>query len=374
MKLFQIIIFISIVSCQQPKQETSIVPQLKLSIDEVKVPIPDDVPNDWGFGASSWEANERILHLYDINRKEIIQYSLDQEKELKRISPFSDTLDPGNVPLHLYRLNEGYFLSQEQKLGFMKIDDQGNLIKLWNNFIPSRDKIKNWNYDFKYWLRSSPTRNLSMLNEYTVPIFVELANVANGVFREDFYVHDLFATLDMKEGVIRKFPIRFPDGFLINGRSFPRNSIPAFTAMGEGKIAYNFGINDIIHVLDTQTGEVTDFAVPNNEAPVDIMPIDQSTYMDASQSSEVFANSFYYSQLSYDPYRKVLLRMGLKTVNGETSRVLEIINKDMKIVGQFEVPQQYSPVPYFFPNEMWFPYRRGYKENEMMLLRVVIEE
>jgi len=368
------LILVVIVSCQQPKQETIIVPQLNLSIDEVKFPIPDDIPNDWGFGASSWDANERILHLYDPYRKDIVQYSLDQEKELKRISPFSDTLDPGDGQIFLYKFKGGYFLSSPPSFGFMKLDDGGNLINLWDDYILKKGKIKNWNYDYKFSLRSSKTMALSMLDEWTVPIFVDLANVALGVYREDFYNHDLFAILDMKEGVIKRFPIRFPKEFLVNGRSYPRNSMPAFTAMGEGKMAYSFGINDSIHVLDTETGEVTDYAVPNIEAPVNIMPMDQDTFMDSNQSSAVYVNSFYYSQLSYDPYRKGLLRMGLKTVNGISSRVLEIIDEDMKIIGQFEVPQQYSPVPYFFPNEMWFPYRRGYKEDEMMLLRVRIED
>jgi hypothetical protein len=373
MKFFQILMFVCIVSCQS-KQETIIVPQLRLSIDEVKMPIPDNMPNDWGFGASSWEGNERILHLYDINRKEIIQYSLDQEEELKRISPFSDTLDPGNVPLHLYRLNEGYYLSQEPKLGFMKIDDEGNLIKLWNSFIPRNNIINNWDYDYKYFLRSSKTGSLSMLDEWTIPIQVELANVAFGVYREDFYEHDLFATLDMKEGVIRRFPIRFPKDFLLNGRSYPLSGLCSYTAMSGGKIAYNFGINDVIHVLDTQTGEVTDYAVPNSTAPVNIIPIDKNTFMDASQSSEVFANSFYYSQLFYDRYRNGLVRIGVKQVNGVSSRVIELIDENMKIIGQFEQPSHYSPIPYFFPNEMWFPYWRGFAEDQMKLLRVVIEE
>lgn len=368
------LLLVAIVSCQQPKQETIIVPQLRLSIDEVKMPIPDNMPNDWGFGASSWEGNERILHLYDLNRKEISQYSLDQEKLLKKVSPFSDTLDPRNVSAHLYRLDGGYYLSSSN-LGFMRIDDEGSLIKLWNNFIPRSNRINNWDYDFKYSLRTSKTMRLSMLDEWTIPLQVEITNASNSsVYSEYFYNHDLFAILDMKEGLIKRFPIRFPKEFLVNCRSYPRNSMPAFTAMGEGKMAFSFGINDSIHVLDTETGEVTDYAVPNIEAPVNIMPMNQDTFMDSNQSSAVYANSFYYSQLSYDPYRKGLLRMGLKTVNGIPSRVLEIIDEDMKIIGQFKVPQQYSPVPYFFPNEMWFPYRRGYKEDEMMLLRVRIEE
>jgi hypothetical protein len=373
MRVFQLIIFVSIVSCHS-KQETSSFSAVKLSIDEVKFPIPDNMPNDWGFGASSWEGNERILHLYDLNRKEISQYSLDQEKLLKKVSPFSDTLDPRNVSVHLYRLDGGYYLSSSN-LGFMRIDDEGSLIKLWNNFIPRSNRINNWDYDFKYSLRTSKTMRLSMLDEWTIPLQVEITNASNSsVFSEDFYNHDLFAILDMKEGLIKRFPIRFPKDFLVNGRSYPRSSVPAFTALGKGKIAYNFGMNDTIHVLDIRTGEVVDHAVPNNEVPVDIMPMDQDTFMDSNQSSAVLANSFYYSQLNYDPYRNGLVRMGLKTVNGETTRVLEIINEDMKIIGQFEVPQQYSPVPYFFPNEMWFPYWRGFAEDQMKLMRVRIED
>ena len=364
---------ILIVSCE-PKQETIKIPQLKLSVDEVKVPIPDDMPNDWIGVTSSFENGERLLHVYDVYRKEIVQYSLDQEKLLKRISPFSDTLDPRNTPVSLYRLKNGYHLSSSS-LGFMKIEEEGKLIRIWNHYIPRTGKIKNWEYDRKYRLRSSKTMTISMLDEWTIPIHIELANVAfDAVYRDDFYTHDIFATLDMESGQLVKFPIRFPEQFNINGLSYPLHLIPSFTAMGESKMAYFFGNDDVIYVLDTQSGEVEEFKVSNPNFPVNINPIDRLSFLDSKISTEIYANSSYYTSLHYDPYRKGLLRIGFKKQDGISIRIYELLDENMNIVGQFEQANSNYNRPLFFPNEIWFPFTRGYAENEMKLLRVKIED
>ncbi len=314
---------VAIVSCQQPQQETIIVPQLSLSIDEVKVPLSDEMPNDWIGITSSFEDGERLLHIYDIYRKDIIQYSLDQEKILKRISPFSDTLDPRNTPVGLYRLNKGYYLSSSS-LGFMKIDEEGKLIRIWNNYIPRTGRVKNWNYDTKYRLRSSKNLILSMLDEWTIPIHIELANVfMDGVYLNDFYTHDIFASLDMNSGELVQFPIRFPEQFNTNDLSYPRHLIPAFVGMGESKMAYFFGHDDIIYVLDTQAGKVEEFKVSNPNFPVNINPIDRASFMDSQIREEFYANSIYYIGLYYDLIEKACFELVLKI---KTELVVEYMN------------------------------------------------
>ena len=370
------LLLVVIVSCQQPKQETSIiVPQLKLSIDEVKVTIPDDIPNDWLGIAASFENGERVLHQYDQYHKHIIQFSLDRKQIIKRVYPFSDTLDPGNNPVYVQRIEKGYFLLGGVRLGFMLIDDDGNLKNLWNDYYPNKHLIKNWDYNFKYRLRSSTSTSLSMLDKQTIPIYIELANMSyDVVYRDNFYDYDIFGKLDLHTGVLERFPIRFPNDFNRNGLSYPMRHLPSFTAMEDGKMAYFFGINDTIHILDTNTGEITDYSIPNTSFPINIRPVDQAFFMDRNQYSEFSSNLSYYSGLYYDPYRKGLLRMGLKKENNRLTRIYELLDENMNIVGQFEQPSQYSPAPFFLPNEIWFPFQMGYAEDEMKLMRVVIEE
>lgn len=363
-----------IVSCHSG-QETVLAPQLSLSIDEVKMPIPDDMPNDWYAVSSSFENGARVLHMYDQNQKNIIQYSLDQKRIINRVYPFSDTLDPGNVPVNVYRMENGYFLSGGIRQEFLLVGDDGTLKNLWNYYYPWSGLIKNWNYNFKYRPRSSATSSLSMLNKQTIPIYIELANVSyDAVYRDDFYDYDLFGTLDLHTGILERFPVRFPENFNRNGLSYPMRFIPSFTALADGKIAYSFGIDDTIHVLDTKTGEITDFSIPNPNFLLNIRPVDQATFMNRNGYVEFTSNLSYYSGLYYDPYRNGLVRMGLKKESNRLTRIYELLDENMNIVGQFEQPSQYSPTPFFFPNEIWFPFQMGYAENEMKLLRVIIED
>jgi hypothetical protein len=369
MRILFITLFYSLVSCQL-EQETNAITSLSLTIDEVKVAIPGDVPNDWIGITSSFENNERLLYIYDMFSLNIIKYSLDKEEYILRISPFSDTLNPGNIPMNILKLDTGYLLFDINS-GFVKVNDQGKLLKIWDCFIPRNGRIKDWNYDFKYWLRPSKNKTISTFDNRSIPLYVELANVSpRAVYQERFYDHDLLATLNLEEGTIERFPIRFPKDFLNNGLSYPRSSVPSFTAMGSNKIAYNFGVDDVIHVLNINTREVVDFSVVNNEVPINILPVDENTYNDRDQMAAILANSFYYNHLFYDPYRKALVRVGVKTVNNVSSRIFELIDENMKIVAQFEQPSQYSPIPLFFPNEMWFPFQQGYAEDEMKLMRV----
>jgi hypothetical protein len=368
------LLFLLTVSCHN-RQETVLSSQLRISIDEVKIPIPNDMPNDWIGIAASFENGERVLHQYDQYHKSIIQFSLDRKQIIKRIYPFSDTLDPGNNPIYIHRIEKGYFLSGGAKLGFMLINNDGNLKILWNDYYPNTRLIKNWDYNFKYRPRSSASTSLSMLDKHTIPIYIELSNMSyDAVYRDDFYDYDIFGKLNLHTGVLERFPVRFPENFNRNGLSYPMRYIPSFTSMADGKIAYFFGIDDTIHVLDTNTGEISDFSIPNPSFPLNIRPIDQASFMDRNWYVEFTSNLSYYSGLYYDPYRKGLVRMGLKKENRRLIRIYELLDENMNIVGQFEQSSQYSPTPFFLPNEIWFPFQMGYAEDEMKLLRVRIEE
>ena len=210
-----------------------------------------------------------------------------------------------------------------------------------------------------------------MLKDWKIPIHIELTNKAyRGVFLNDFYQRDIFATLDLKEGVLQSFPVRFPDKFYNNGFSYPLNHLPSFTAYGDSAIAYTFGIDDVIHILHTETGEITDYKVPNPEFPLSIRPTEESTLNDRSLFGEYIEEQQYYIGLHYDPFRDGLLRVGIKKNNGITTRIFELLDKDLTIIAQFEQPSQYSGVPIFFPNEILFPFQQGYAEDEMKLMRV----
>lgn len=369
MRLLVLFAFIGAVSCQT-RQETALIPSLTLTIDEVLLPIPEDMPNDWGGVAGSLEADEHVLHIYGSPKKEILQYSIEQKKLINRIAPFSDTLDPKNVPVEIFKLKKGYFLTSPT-LGFIILGDSGNLVKKWDDFIPRANRITSWEYMTKYRLRASKTRRLSMFNDRLIPIQVELANVGfSAVFREDFYQHDLFGILDLEQGILRRFPIRFPESFYQNGYSYPMNFLPSFTAFGESFMAYLFGTDNVINILDMETGEIKQHKISNPEFPLNIRPIDQAGYNDAAYREEHYANLSYYAGLFFDPYRKGLVRVGIKTVNGEKTMLYELLDNNFQIIGQFQLYPNYSALPIFFPNEMWFTYGQGYKEDTMKMMRV----
>jgi hypothetical protein len=210
-----------------------------------------------------------------------------------------------------------------------------------------------------------------MLNDWNTTIYIELTNKAyKGVFLDDFYQHDIFATLDLKEGVLKSFPVRFPDKFYNNGFSYPLNYLPPFTAYGDSAIAYTFGIDNLIHVLHTETGEITDYKVPNPDFAVNIRPTEEATLNDRSLFQDYIEEQQYYIGLHYDPYRDGLLRVGIKRNNGISTRIFELLDEEMSIIAQFEQPSEFSGVPIFFPNEIFFPFQQGYAEDEMKLMRV----
>jgi hypothetical protein len=148
------------------------------------------------------------------------------------------------------------------------------------------------------------------------------------------------------------------------------NYLPSFTAMGESKLAYSFGIDDVLYVLNIQSGAIEEFKVSNPNFSLNIFPVDQASFNDPAFLDDYSESLQYYGSLYYDPYRDGLLRVGFKQDNGQRVRVFELLDKEMNIVAQFEQPEYYSGRPLFFPNEMWFPYLQGYKEDTMKLMRV----
>jgi len=368
------LLFISIistlVSCQV-QQETNVDLKPFLKVDELYLPIPENMPNDWYNLTGSIEDRVRVLHIYDKKEKNIIQYSIDEEKILNKVNPFFDTLDPGNIPVSLYRIENGYFLDAGAKLGFLVINDQGDLINIWNYFRPISNIITNWEYNFKYSLRSSKTSKLSMFDGTTIPIYIELANVLNdAVYSEDFYDHDIFASLNLKTGNLTRHVSSFPDSFKVGRLSFPELYIPSFTATFDNKIAYSFGFEKTVYFLDLTTNEVSSVDINNPSFQVNMKPVSRESFLNREYYKDFSSNFSFYAGLFYDPYNSNLVRMGVKRTGTTTSRLFEIIDKEMNIVGQFEQPLSYSPIPVFFLNEILFPYLQGYKEDTMKLMRV----
>ena len=332
------------------------------------------MPNDWMGVTSSIENNQRVIHIYDGYQKEIIQYNLDRKVIMKRISFLADTLNLGSSPFALFKRKDGYFLSASHK-AFLVTDDNGQVLRKWDNYIPKTGIITNWNYSPKFSLRSYNTLTQSMLDDWNIPIHIEAANNAfNAVYKEDFTDRDLFATLDLENGKLRIFPIRFPQQFSANGNSYPMNYLPSFTAMGESRIAYSFGIDDVLYVLNTKSGVIEEFKVSNPNFSLNIFPVDQASFNDPAFLDDYSESLQYYGSLYYDPYREALLRVGFKQNNGQRVRVFELLDKEMNIIAQFEQSGVFSGRPLFFPNEMWFAYLQGYKEDTMKLMRVRVAE
>jgi hypothetical protein len=198
-----------------------------------------------------------------------------------------------------------------------------------------------------------------------------LANIGFvAVYEEDFTEYDIFGSLDLKSGDLTIFPIRFPKDFNKNGNSYPKNFLPSFTAIDDSRMAYSFGIDDIIYILDTKSGVIEEFKVSNPNFRVNMPTLDLPSFTDPSFMANFNAKVQYYGNLFYDPYQNRLIRVGFKQDRGHSIRVFELLDNNMNIVAQFEQPEVYSGRPLFFPNEMWFPYLQGYKEDTMKLMRV----
>ncbi len=366
------IISFSFLSCSEVPVERNV--NVKLVFDEVLLPIPNDLTNDWRGASFSVENGQKILHIYDPFHKDISQYSVDEKKVINRLKPFSDTLDPGNSGIMFKKLRSGYFV--HSSLDFLHISNQGNLLAKWDYFIGKKNKMENWDYETRKRLFSTGNVMVSATSSTSVPLAIELTNVFwEGVFRQDFYEFDILSNFDFTTGQLTTFPIRFPASFNQNGKSYPTNHKFSFTGSEDGRIAYSFGIDENIHVLDIATGKVETHEVKNPNLPINIYPIDKASYLDKDfYTYEYLRNYTMYRHLLYSPYWDGFLRMAVHLDNGNLHLIYELINSDWEVVGQFEVPSAYHPIPIFFPNEIWFPFRLGYKPDEMKYYRVTIGE
>ena len=366
-----IVISLSILSCKSA-QERSV--NLKLTFDEVILPIPRDLTNDWAGASFSFEEGKKILHIYDPFKKDIALYSVEDKGLIERLQPFSDTLDPGNVPVRLKKIKNGYVI--DSPLQIFYFDDDISLISKWDTYIPMKNKIVNRIYGSNSRLNSSGTLSLSLTSNTTIPLGIELANVyQEAVFRNDFYEFDILGNFDFTTGKLTTFPIRFPENFNQNGKSYPTNFKFTFVGLENSKIAYSFGIDENIHVLDVLTGEIDTHFISNPHLPLKIYPIDKASYIDKDfYSYQYLANYTTYRHLFYNPHWHGLLRMSTHVERGIKHRIFELINSNWEIIGQFEFPSEFSVTPIFFPNEIWFPYQLGYKPDEMKYYKVTLGE
>lgn len=373
---FLLLTFISLtlIACSKPEENSK--PNLKLSFNEVLLPIPEDLTNDW---FNTWplidDNGQRSLLIYDPYQKNFAKYSLSEKKVIDRLRPFSDTLDPRNISVSIRKIESGYFLNSAY-LGFLYLDNNGELLKRWDAYIPDKNPIPNYNYDLKYRLNTSRSELLTRTGSTSTPLAIVLTNIyMEAIYKEDFYITDILANFNFATGEFKRFPIRYPDHFNQNGKTYPKNSLFAYVGLEDNRIAYCFGIDEDIHVLDVETGEVEVHSIVNPDLPLKIYPIDEAAYKGKEFFNyEYLANYTVYSNLSYHPDMDLLLRMALRVENNIVHKIFEIINSDYQIIGQFEIPEPYSVNPVFFPTEIWFPYLMGYKPDEMKYYRVTIEE
>lgn len=365
------IISLTVLSCAEV-QERNV--NVSLSFDEVLLPIPEGLTNDWAGASFSIEDGKRRLHIYDPFQKIIAQYSVDEKRVINILKPFSDTLNPGNSGISLKKIESGYFI--KSALGFLHLSNDGKLYNRWDDFIARKNKIENWIYSSKKRLSPSGNYLLSTSSATSTPLATELANVYwEAVFREDFYDFDILSNFDFTTGELTTFPIRFPEKFNQNGKSYPTNFKFTFTGLNDNRIAYSFGIDENIHILDVKTGKVETHEVTNPNLPLKIYPIDNASFQNKDFFTyEYLANYTHYYHLFYHPYWNGIIRMAVHLENGVNHRIYELINSDWEVVAQFEPPSTYFAIPIFFPNEIWFPYFLGYKPDEMKYYKVTIGE
>ena len=363
-----------IFSCASPTSEVQETLLNKgIEISEEFMPIPDSMTNEWDSRSAYFENGEKRLLVYDIYTQAIHDYSLDQSALLKSMYVFSDTLDPKNTSVKMMKTESGYIFNTSEFFGLFAFD--GTLIKKWDIFYPRGNEIKNHTYDFKILPRSSINSFQSVTGVNKLPIRLFLANVFwQGVFEDEFYAYPLFGELDLRTGILKKLPVSFPSNFRVGNKSYPYKFQPAFTGCDDGRIAYQFGIDNIIYTIDTDSEEVKSFEVTNPELPVNIYPIGVETLNDLAEARIYLDNQSTYGEIYYNQYTKGFLRSYSVTTNGQKRSYMEIINEDMEVLSYFEIDTNYSTVPMIYPGEIWFPFQRGYKENEMKLLKVTLSD
>jgi hypothetical protein len=344
-----------------------------IELSEEFMSIPNSMTNAWDFTSAYFENGEKRLLIYDMPKKAIHDYSLDQGLLANSMYIFSDTLDPKNTPLSMKKTERGYIFNSSDFFGLFSFN--GMLIKKWDIFYPRGNEIKNHTYDFKILPRSSINSFQSVTGIDKLPIRLFLANVFwQGVFEDEFYAYPLFGELDLRTGILKKLPVSFPSNFRVGNKSYPYKFQPAFTGCDDGRIAYQFGIDNIIHIIDTETEEIESFKVDNPDLPVEIYPIDIETFNNQAESQYYLANQATYGSIYYNQYTNGFLRSYSVSKNGVKKNYMEILNEDLEIVSYFEIVSSYSKVPLIYPDEIWFPFQRGYKENEMKLLKVTLSD
>ncbi len=353
----------------KPKQVQETLLNRGIKISEVLMPIPDDITNTWDNRSAYSKDGEKRLLVYDVSTKAIHDYSLNQSSLLKSMYVFSDTLDPKNTSVKMKKTESGYIFNSSEFFGLFAFD--GTLVKKWDIFYPRGNEIKNHTYDFKILPRSSINSFQSVTGIDKLPIRLFLANVFwQGVYEDEFYAYPLFGELDLRTGILKKLPVSFPSNFREGNKSYPYKFQPAFTGCDDGRIAYQFGIDNIIYTIDADTEEIKSFEVANPELSVNIYPIGVETLNDLAETRIYLDNQATYGEIYYNQYTNGFLRSYSVATNGKKRSYMEIINEDMEVVSYFEIDINYSTVPMIYPDEIWFPFQRGYKENEMKFLKI----
>lgn len=207
------------------------------------------------------------------------------------------------------------------------------------------------------------------------PILFTLSNVFwQGVYEDNFYSFPLFGELDLSTGELKKFPVRFPSNFRVGNKSYPYKFQVSFIGCDDGRIAYQFGIDNVINFIDTETEEINSFEVNNPDLPVEIYPIDLDTFNDSAESKYYLDNQASYGSIYYNQYTNGFLRGYSVSKNGMKRSYMEIINEDMEVISYFELGSSYSKIPMIYPDEIWFPILRGYRTDQMKFLKVNISE
>ncbi len=343
-----------------------------LSFEEVLVPIPDGMTNDWNFISESYTNNERVVSIYDPFNKSFYNYSLDKKILVGQTMPFSDTLNPLMV-LPFIKTDDGFLANTDK--GILLLTDNGTLLKRWDHPFKLRNPIPNFKYGRKVIYTSSHFK-ISNFSPTKIAINLRLPNSHHeGVFNSASYEFPIFGELNLLTGHLKEYPLFFPIDFLKDGKSYPEHFDPKFTAFKKKYLAYMFGIDDKIYLYDLDNGKTTTHVVSNPKFPINVPSIEIDFFKNKAAFSAYKSTLNHYFALFYDYQNNVLLRYYAGQVDGgDRRRFVEILNDKLEIVSYFEVDSKYMVTPLFFPNEIWFPYFSGFKSDTMNFFKVVLEK
>lgn len=346
-----------------------------LFIQEVLVPIPDSMTNDWNFIAESMEDGEKLVYVFDLYSKGIHSYSLDRMELKSTIFPFSsDTLSAMSV-IPFRKITGGYQVNTEK--GLLQLTDKGLLNRKWDHPFQRSNPIPDFTYGQNLILFSSDFK-MSGFDDSRVPITYRLINTdEDGVYQDQFYEKPLFGEFNFNTGELINYPISLPENFRSNGTSYPSLFAPKFTAFGEKKLAYLTGLDDLIQIFDITTNEITSYKVTNPDFKINIYPIDEATLKNPDQYREYRDGTSIYNGLHYDPVNSIFLRFysGSKSGAIKKNRYVEILNEDLELLSYFTLDKEFlgATNPLFFPGEIWFPYFMGYGQDEMKFTKIVLD-